>query len=463
MTTHFDVLVIGAGSAGLAVAEKAAEFGRRVAVIDSGPLGGTCVNAGCVPKKLMWYAADLAHSVEDASHYGLSLSSHGIDWPSLVQRRDRYIAQLNSYWSTHLDNRDIFWIQGGANFKGAHTVAVGAEIYSAEHIVIATGGQPIVPNVPGAALGISSDGFFRLRTQPRRVAIIGGGYIGVELSGVLRALGSEVTLFARESCLLHHFDPLISATLEDEMRRQGIALELNRSVTALHETDNGISVHAQAGSVMGGFDAVIWAVGRAPNTAHLQLSAAGLHTQADGTIAVDDCQNTRVPGIYAVGDVTGRKPLTPVAVAAGRALAERLFDNRPDRKIDYDKVPSVVFTHPPIGTIGLTEPQALATYGDTVTIYETEFTPLRYALSSAGPRTAMKLVCAGASQHVVGIHLIGTGVDEMLQGFAVAMRMGATKADFDSTIAIHPSSAEELVTLKVGRRARVAEPDMQAA
>ncbi len=463
MTTHFDVLVIGAGSGGLAVAEKAAQIGRRVAVIDPGPLGGTCVNAGCVPKKLMWYAADLAHAVQEAPHYGVPLSSRGIDWPSLVQRRDRYIAQLNSYWSTHLDNRDITWIHGRARFTGASTVAVDDVIYSAEHIVIATGGRPIVPNVPGAALGISSDCFFQLRTQPRRIAVIGAGYIGVELSGVLRALGSEVTLFARESRLLHHFDPLISATLEDEMQRQGITLELNKSVTALHETHNGIAVQTNAGSALDGFDAVIWAVGRAPNTAHLLLAAAGLHTQADGTIAVDDYQNTVVPGIYAVGDVTGRKPLTPVAVAAGRALAERLFDNRPDRKIDYDNVPSVVFTHPPIGAIGLTESQALATYGDTVTVYETQFTPLRYVLSSAGPRTAMKLVCAGAAQRVVGIHLIGTGVDEMLQGFAVAVRMGATKADFDSTIAIHPSSAEELVTLKVGRRARSEVPGMQAA
>ena len=400
MTTHFDVLVIGAGSAGLAVAEQAAQFGRRAAVIDPGPLGGTCVNAGCVPKKLMWYAADLAHATQDAPHYGVQRSSHGIDWPSLVQNRDRYIAQLNSYWSTHLDNRDITWIRGRARFTGAQSVAVDDVIYSAEHIVIATGGQPIVPNVPGAALGFSSDGFFRLRTQPRRVAIIGGGYIGVELSGVLRALGSEVTLIAREACLLHHFDALISATLDDEMRRQGIALELNSSVTALHATRNGIAVQTHTGALREEFDTVIWAVGRAPNTVHLELATAGLHTQADGTIAVDAFQNTDVPGIYALGDVTGRKPLTPVAVAAGRALAERLFDNRPERKIDYDNVPSVVFTHPPIGTIGLTEPQALATYGDTVTIYETEFTPLRYALAEPGPRTAMKLVCAGAMQRV---------------------------------------------------------------
>lgn len=463
MTTHFDVLVIGAGSGGLAVAEKAAQFGRRVAVIDPGPLGGTCVNAGCVPKKLMWTAADLAHAVADAAHYGVQVGNQSIDWPSLVRRRDRYIAQLNDYWNTHLDNRDIAWIRGRACFTGAHTIAVDDVIYSAAHIVVATGGRPIVPKVPGAALGISSDGFFRLHTQPRRVAVIGAGYIGVELSGVLRAMGSEVTLIAREACLLHHFDPIVSATLEDAMQRQGITLEMNKSVTALHETRNGIAVQCHAGSVLDGFDAVIWAVGRAPNTDHLDLAAAGLPTQADGTIAVDDYQNTVVPGIYAVGDVTGRKPLTPVAVAAGRALAERLFDNRPERKIDYENVPSVVFTHPPIGTIGLTEPQALATYGDTVTVYETEFTPLRYALIGAGPRTAMKLICAGAAQRVVGIHLIGTGVDEMLQGFAVAVRMGATKTDFDNTIAIHPSSAEELVTLKVGRSARGAMPDMQAA
>ncbi len=247
MTAHFDLLVIGAGSGGLAVAEKAAQFGRRVAIVDPGPLGGTCVNAGCVPKKLMWYAADLAHAAEDASDYGVTIGSHGIDWSTLAQSRDRYIAQLNNYWRTHLDKRAITWIQGRARFASERTVAVDDVLYSAEHIVIATGGRPIVPRLPGATLGISSDGFFRLQTQPRRVAVIGGGYIGVELSGVLRALGSEVTLVARESRLLHHFDPLVSKTLDEEMQRQGIVLELNRTVTALHETDNGVEIQTRCG------------------------------------------------------------------------------------------------------------------------------------------------------------------------------------------------------------------------
>ena len=463
METNFDLIVIGAGSGGLAVAEKAAQFGHKVVVIDPGPLGGTCVNAGCVPKKLMWYAAALTHAVQDAPHYGVQLASQGINWSALVQRRNSYVADLNAYWSGHLESRAITLLQGSAHFIGPKAVQVNNTRFSADHVVVAVGGQPSIPDLPGAELGITSDGFFQLQEQPRRVAVIGGGYIGAELSGVLRALGSEVTLIAREQSLLHRFDPIISETLAEEMQQQGITLHRATRVIGLLKTSHGIAVDTDTSGQLDGFDTVIWAVGRTANTANLDLAATGLHCEAGGVIGVDDYQNTAVPGIYAVGDVTGRHALTPVAVAAGRALAERLFAKRPERKIDYDNIPSVVFTHPPIGTVGLTEPQAYASYGDSVMVYETQFTPMRYALAAHGPRTAMKLVCAGAEQRVVGIHLIGDGVDEMLQGFAVAMKMGATKADFDNTIAIHPSSAEELVTLKVGRRACVEAADMQAA
>lgn len=463
METQFDLIVIGAGSGGLAVAEKAAQFGRKVAVIDPGPLGGTCVNAGCVPKKLMWYAATLAHAVQDAPRYGVKLTTQGIDWPALVQGRDRYVADLNAYWSGYLESKAITRLEGHGRFIGPKTVQVNDSVFSADHVVIAVGGQPGVPTLPGAELGITSDGFFQLREQPRRVAVIGGGYIGVELSGVLRALGAEVTLIAREQNLLHRFDPMISEVLAEEMQQQGITLHREVRVTGLVKTSRGIAIDTDKSVQLDGFDTVIWAVGRTANTANLDLAATGLHCEAGGVIAVDAYQNTAVLGIYAVGDVTGKSALTPVAVAAGRALAERLFAKRPERKIDYDNIPSVVFTHPPIGTVGLTEPEAHAAYGNSVVIYETQFTPMRYALAAHGSRTAMKLVCVGAQQRVVGIHLIGDGVDEMLQGFAVAVKMGATKADFDSTIAIHPSSAEELVTLKVGRRACVDAVDMRAA
>lgn len=289
---------------------------------------------------------------------------------------------------------------------------------------------------------------FALEHQPQKVAIIGGGYIGVELGGVLQALGSQVTLVALENRVLEVFDDMISEVLTEEMSAQGIDLKMAFEVAALTKNDTGLALHAASGDVLDGFDCIIWAVGRVPNTRSLNLAAAGVEMLANGIIPVDDYQNTNVPGVYAIGDVTGRTPLTPVAVAAGRKLAERLFSNKPESKVDYDNIPSVVFAHPPVGTVGLTEKQAHERYPERVSVYKSVFTPMSHAMSSRGSTTAMKLVCAGESEKVVGIHLIGDNVDEMLQGFAVAVKMGATKSDFDNTIAIHPSSAEELVTMK---------------
>ncbi|MEJ2061653.1 MAG: FAD-dependent oxidoreductase, partial [Gammaproteobacteria bacterium] len=301
-------------------------------------------------------------------------------------------------------------------------------------------------------LGITSDDFFRLESQPERVAVIGGGYIGVELAGVLRALGSEVTVVGLESRVLEVFDEIISDTLMQAMRSQGIELHLPFQVAALEETASGLALRSAQGDILDGYDAIIWAVGRGANTRALNLDAAGVAYERNGVIPTDAYQNTNVSGIYALGDITGRTPLTPVAVAAGRKLAERLFGGNPDARLDYTDIPTVVFAHPPVGSVGLTESQAIDEYGEALTIYETRFTPMRYALSAQGQPTAMKLVCAGEEERIVGIHLIGEGVDEMLQGFAVALKMGATKADFDRTVAIHPSSAEELVTLKQWRR-----------
>lgn len=449
MTQHFDLIAIGGGSGGLAVAEKAAQFGRRVALIDPGKLGGTCVNAGCVPKKVMWYAANLAAAVGDAPAFGVRAQSDGLDWPKLIAGRNAYVAAINGYWDGYVERQGIQRFTGSARFVDQRTVAVGEQRLSADHIVIATGGRPIVPRLPGAELGITSDGFFALETQPRRVAIIGGGYVGVELAGVLRAFGSEVTVVALEDRLLWLFDPLISDTLRENMEAEGIRARPQFEVAGLERDDSGLALLARDGERLGGFDQVIWAVGRAANTRELDLAAAGIEVLPNGVVPTDAYQNTNVPGIYAVGDITGRDPLTPVAVAAGRRLAERLFDGKPDARLDYDNIPTVVFAHPPLGKVGLTEPEARERYGDTLTIYETSFTPMRYSLAAHGPRTAMKLVCAGPEERVVGIHLIGDGVDEMLQGFAVALKMGATKADLDATVAIHPCSAEELVTLKV--------------
>ncbi|HOP15913.1 MAG TPA: glutathione-disulfide reductase [Gammaproteobacteria bacterium] len=447
MNTHFDLIAIGGGSGGLAVAEKAAQYGKRVAVVEPAKMGGTCVNSGCVPKKVMWYAANLAHAVDAANDFGIPAQRGVTDWKKLVAGRQRYIADINRYWDGYVADSDITRIDGSARFVDARTVEVNGRRYSAEHIVIATGGHPIVPRVPGAELGITSDGFFELTEQPRKVAIIGAGYIGVELAGVLRALGSDVSLVALEERVLEAFDDMISAELMAEMRKQGIALHMGFQVAGLAKTDTGIALDASDGERLDGFDRVIWAVGRAPNTRQLTLENAAVEVRANGIVPTDEYQNTNVAGIYAIGDITGRAALTPVAIAAGRRLAARLFAGQVDSRVDYSNIPSAVFSHPPVATVGLTERQAREQQ-HKVTVYQTDFTPMRHALSAHGVTTAMKLVCSGADERIVGIHLIGDNVEEMLQGFAVAVRMGATKADFDNTIAIHPISAEELVTMK---------------
>jgi glutathione reductase (NADPH) len=461
MNTYFDLIAIGGGSGGLAVAERAAQLGKRVAVIDPNRLGGTCVNNGCVPKKVMWYAANLAHAVDDAAAFGIPAARRATDWAALVERRRDYIAGINAYWEGYIDDSGISRIDGAARFIDSHTVDVNGTTYCADHIVIATGGRPIVPPVPGAELGITSDGFFALSEQPKRVAIIGAGYIGVELAGVLRALGSEVSVVALEARVLETFDDMVSDVLMAEMRKQGISLKMSFQVAGLARTGSGIALDSADGERLDGFDTVIWAVGRAPNTDGLGLDAAGVETRANGIVPTDAYQNTNVAGVYAIGDITGRAALTPVAIAAGRRLAMRLFAGQPASRVDYDAIPSVVFAHPPVATVGLTEQEAREQNAD-VTVYKTEFTPMRHALSTHGTRTAMKLVCVGAAQRVAGIHLVGDNVDEMLQGFAVAVKMGATKADFDSTIAIHPTSAEELVTLKAPEPEPVVIEDIDA-
>lgn len=456
-TKHYDLISLGGGSGGLAVAEVAAKLGKRVAIIEPKGLGGTCVNQGCVPKKVMWYAAHLAHAVSDATGFGHQVTHHGFDWSRLVTGRDQYINNITEYWDGYAEQLGIDVIAGYGQFVDAHNVRVNDMIYRADHIVIATGGTPMVPPIPGAELGITSDGFFELTEQPKRVAIIGGGYIGAELAGVMRALGTEVSLFGLEDRLLIAFDDMISETLAKEMAQQGIELNLGVEVIALEQHADGITVSTKQGAKHTGFDSVIWAIGRHPNTASLNVEMAGVKRLDNGLIPTDEYQNTNVDCIYAIGDITGHAALTPVAIAAGRRLADRVFSGQSDRKVDYDNIPSVVFTHPPVGSVGLTERQARR-LGEELKIYETSFTPMRYALNAHGSTTAMKLICAGEQERVVGIHLIGEGVDEMLQGFAVALKMGATKADLDNTIAIHPVSAEELVTLK---EARIVQPEEQ--
>jgi glutathione reductase (NADPH) len=448
LSQKYDLFVIGAGSGGVAHARRAAEYGARVAVAEYGPLGGTCVNVGCVPKKVMWYTASHAHHFAHAADYGFDVSVNGHDWAAVKSRRDDYVQRLNGIYERLLDRSGVDYLAGSARFVDPHTVAIGDTEYSAERIVIATGGRPSLPEIPGADLGITSDGFFQLDERPERVLVVGSGYIAVELAGVFNALGSKTQVVVRKDGVVRSFDAMLGSALMSAMRADGIVVETRVIPKSAEKTDDGIILHSEDGRSFGPVDCILWAVGREPNTAGLELEKSGVATGGGGIIPVDDYQHTNVAHIYALGDVTGRPALTPVAIAAGRRLADRLYGGMDDRHLDYRLIPTVIFSHPPIGTIGMTEAQAREEHGDAVKIYTSSFTNMYYALGENKQRSAMKLITVGGEERVVGCHVIGDGADEMMQGFAVAMRMGATKADFDDTVAIHPSSAEELVTMR---------------
>jgi glutathione reductase (NADPH) len=447
---QFDLLVLGGGSGGLATAQRAAEHGARAAIFEPARLGGTCVNVGCVPKKVMWNAAELKAALEHAPYYGFDVKTGGHDWPKLKRGRDAYVLRLNGIYERNLDRKGVTTVRASARLRGAEEVVdANGEVYQAKHIVIATGGRPRLPPVPGAELGLTSDGFFELEELPRRVAVVGSGYIAVELAGVLRPLGSEVSLMIRHDMLLRHFDSLLGEKLMTAMTGSGIEIVTTMNTTALARKGKSLELTAADGRTFGKFDAVIWAIGRRPNVEDLGLDSVGVALDALGFIDVDKYQNTSVPGVYALGDVCGDPELTPVAIAAGRRLADRVFGGMTDRHLSYEIVPSVVFSHPPIGTVGLSEEAARQRFpNEPVRIYKSEFVSMFYALTDVKPQTAMKLVCVGADERVVGCHVIGLGADEMIQGFAVAVTMGARKRDFDDTIAIHPTSAEELVTMR---------------
>jgi glutathione reductase (NADPH) len=444
----FDLISVGGGSGGLACAQRAAEYGARAAVIESGRLGGTCVNVGCVPKKIMWNAAGIALALADAADYGFGVTAGDNDWGVIKQKRDAYIVRLNDIYARNLAAKGVTHVKGRARFIDAHTVEVDGRLCSAPHIVIATGGTPSVPALPGAGLGITSDGFFALERRPQRVAVVGSGYIACELAGAFHELGSQVELFIRKDHLLTHFDVMLGKSLMREMQASGVGLHPHVVPAAVHERDGLKTLVASDGREFAGFDCILWAIGRGANLGGLEFERAGAVLDAGGFIVTDAYQNTGVPGLHAIGDVTGRAALTPVAIAAGRRLSDRLFGGMEGRRLDYAMIPTVVFTHPPIGTVGLTEAEARALHGDAVKVYVADFTPMYHALTARKTHTDMKLVCVGAEQKIVGCHVIGAGADEMLQGFAVAIRMGATKRDFDDTVAIHPTSSEELVTMR---------------
>ncbi|WP_305813182.1 glutathione-disulfide reductase [Photobacterium leiognathi] len=451
MAKHFDYICIGGGSGGIASANRAAMYGAKVALIEAKALGGTCVNVGCVPKKVMWHGAQIAEAMHlYAKDYGFNVDVKGFDWSKLVESREAYISRIHTSYDNVLGNNKVEVINGFAHFVDQKTVEVNGEHYTADHILIAVGGRPSIPAIQGAHYGIDSNGFFELKEQPKRAAIIGAGYIAVEIAGVLNALGTDTHLFVRKESPLRSFDPMIVDTLVEVMAAEGPSLHTHSvPKEVVKEKDGSITLYFENGESHN-TDVLIWAIGREPTTDAINLAAAGVETNNRGFIKVDEYQQTNVPGIYCVGDIMeGGIELTPVAVKAGRQLSERLFNNKPDAKMDYKLVPTVVFSHPPIGTIGLTEAEAIEQYGEeNVKVYKSGFTAMYTAVTAHRQPCKMKLICAGDDEKVVGLHGIGFAVDEMIQGFGVAMKMGATKADFDSVVAIHPTGSEEFVTMR---------------
>lgn len=448
MVKEYDYIVIGGGSGGIASANRAAMHGAKVILFEGKEVGGTCVNVGCVPKKVMWYGAQVAETLHRyAGEYGFDVTINKFDFATLKANRQAYIDRIHGSYERGFDSNGVERVYEYARFVDPHTVEVAGERYTAPHILIATGGHALYPNIPGSEYGITSDGFFELDEVPKRTAVIGAGYIAVEVAGVLNALGSDTHLFVRKDRPLRTFDKDIVDVLVDEMAKSGPTLHTHANVTeVVKNADDSLTISFDNGETIT-VDCLIWAIGRAANTSGFGLEKTGVKLTEKGTIYSDEFENTSVPGIYALGDVTGKLDLTPVAVKAGRQLSERLFNNKADAKLDYTDVATVVFSHPVIGSVGLTEEKAIAKYGaENIKVYKSSFTPMYTALGDNRQPSTMKLVTLGEDEKIIGLHGIGYGVDEMIQGFSVAIKMGATKADFDNTVAIHPTGSEEFVT-----------------
>ncbi|MDQ7959052.1 MAG: glutathione-disulfide reductase [Pseudomonadota bacterium] len=442
----FDLFVIGGGSGGVRAARMAAQRGARVALAECAELGGTCVNVGCIPKKLYSYAAGYAEAFAEAPGYGWTLpGSPRLDWQRLKAQRAQEIHRLNGVYQGLLDGAGVQLIPSWAELVDGHTVQVDGQRHTARHILVATGGMPFVPDIAGREHAVVSDGMFDLPEFPRRLVVVGGGYIACEFASIFRGLGAQVTLLQRKAHVLDTFDEDVRQFLAQEMGKTGIDLRLNVQVEMLRRTGEGVLVTLSRGQQLVA-DTVLFATGRRPNTAGMGLEAAGVALDENGAIVVDDQYRSSVPSVLAVGDVSTRLPLTPVALAEAMVVVDRLFAQG-RRRVDYEYVPTAVFTHPSVGTCGYTEAAARARFGK-VRIFCSEFKTLRHTLSGRSERTFMKLVVDVKTDRVVGLHMVGAEAGEIVQGFAVAMRAGATKADFDGTIGIHPTSAEEFVTMR---------------
>lgn len=450
MVKKYDYIVIGGGSGGIASANRAAIHGAKVILFEGKEVGGTCVNVGCVPKKVMWYGAQVSEMLGHyAAEYGFEVEKFHFDFKTLKDNRQAYIERIHASYERGFDNNGVERIYEYATFIDSHTVEAAGERYTAPHILIATGGHSLYPQIPGSEYGITSDGFFELDEVPKRTAVVGAGYIATEISGILHALGSATKLFVRQERPLRQFDKEIVNTLMDVMAENGPALHpFSIPKEVVKNKDGSLTLFLENGESHT-VDSLIWAIGRDPNVSGFGLEKTGVTLNKQGFIATDEFENTSIEGIYALGDVSGKLELTPVAVKAGRQLSERLFNNKPNAKMDYKDVATVIFSHPAIGSIGYSEEQALAKFGQgNIKIYRSTFTPMYTALGTHRQPSKMKLITLGKGEKIIGLHGIGYGIDEMIQGFAVAIKMGATKEDFDNTVAIHPTGAEEFVTMR---------------
>ncbi|MHC5269363.1 glutathione-disulfide reductase [Enterococcus sp. LJL98] len=445
----YDYIVIGGGSGGIGSANRAGMHGAKVLLIEGKAFGGTCVNVGCVPKKVMWQASELLEGLHrDAAGYGISPQAVTFDFKKLVDNREEYIHFLHGAYERGLAGNGVDTIKGYAQFVDNRTVEINGEQYTAPHILIATGGRPVPLAIPGGEYAENSDQFFALEKLPKKPIVIGGGYIAAEIAGVMHGLGSQVSWAFRNTHPLRDFEEMLSYHLIELYQQAGIDTYAQHKPVAIEKKGTSYHVHFENGASLTG-DYVFFAGGRVPNVDNIGLERTDVKLSPEGFVIVDKFQETTAAGIYAVGDIIGKVDLTPVAIAAGRRLSERLFNGQSDLFLDYDLIPTVVFTHPPIATIGLSERAAIEKYGQAqVKTYNSEFTPMYFALDTYRQKCKMRLVCVGPEEKIVGLHGIGRGVDEMLQGFAVAIKMGATKADFDQTVAIHPTGSEEFVTMR---------------